>query len=163
MIRHSSGKGSRATTGGGLPLPFLPASTITPPSLKLAMPMPDRLPRASSIASPSTSSGRLMQRAQRRGDGERDLGAGTETGMARNRLFDDQPVLGANAETLAQRRQMRGRALAFRPFDDGLARPRQRHHGLGLAERKAEAAEAAPGVCRRDRESRDGVGRALLW
>ena len=55
--RHSSGKGSRATTGGGLPLLSFPASTITPPLSKLAMPMPDRAPRASRVASPAISSG----------------------------------------------------------------------------------------------------------
>ena len=56
--RHSSGNGKRAITGGGAAAASLPASTISPPSAKLAMPIPERMPRASRAASPAGSGGR---------------------------------------------------------------------------------------------------------
>ena len=145
MIRHWSGKGSRATTGGGLPLSLAGIdddAAVLEAGDADAGPAAARQQRCVAV----DVERQVMQRTQRGGDGERDLRAGTEAGVTRNRLFDDEPVLGANAETLAQCRQMRCGAFAFRPLDGGLARTRQPYHGLGLAERKSETAEPAPGA-----------------
>ena len=95
MTRQSSGKGSRATTGGGLPLPSLPASTITPPLFEAG--------DADAGPGAAREQGRVaggverqaVQRAQRRRDRKRDLRAGAEAGMARDRLLDHQTVLRA--------------------------------------------------------------------
>ena len=123
MTRHSSGNGSRATTGGGLPLSSLPASTMTPPLSKLAMPMPDRAAAIEQGRIAADVERQVVERAQRRGDGKGDLRAGAQAGMARDRLFDHQTVLTANAEMAAERRQMLAGASALGAFDDGLAGP----------------------------------------
>ena len=68
MTRHSSGKASRATTGGGPPLLPLPASMITPPLSKLAMPMPERRAarQPGRVAGDSRAAGRAACAAPRR-------------------------------------------------------------------------------------------------
>ena len=86
--------------------------------------------------------GQAVERAQSRRDRERDLRAGAEPGVAGDCFFDDEPVPGPDAEAACHGGEVRGSAIAFRTDDDSLARPRQRHHGFGLAQRQAKAAEA---------------------
>ena len=147
MTRHSSGKGSRATTGGGSPLPSLPASTITPPLSKLAMPMPERAAARQQRRVAVDIERQAVQRAQRRRDRQRDLRAGAEAGMARDRLLDHQPMMAAHAEMPAERRRdARAARSPSGPSTKVSRGSRQRHDGFGLAQRQAEAAEAPPGA-----------------
>ncbi len=79
-------KGSRATTGGGLLLPSLPAPTMTPPSAKRGCRC-----RSGRLAPTGRRVALCIERqvvkcAQRCCDGERDLRAGAEAGMVRDRL-----------------------------------------------------------------------------
>ena len=64
----------------------------------------------------------VVQRAQRRRDRKRDLRAGAEAGMARDRLLDHQTVAGTRMPRCSQSvARCAAGALAFRAFDDGLA------------------------------------------
>ncbi len=62
--------------------------------------------------------------------------------MGGDGLLDHQPVVRANAECAAQRVEMTGSALALGSFDQRGRMTRQADHGLGLAQRQADAAES---------------------
>ena len=89
--------------------------------------MPERMPRASSAASPAVSSGRPVQRAQRGGDRERQLRAGAEPGMgAESPRSTTRRCCDADTEVTAERVEVRrARASRFRPLDNGLVMARQ--------------------------------------
>ncbi len=62
--RHASGKGSRATTGGGEASAPRPPSTISPPSVKARRPTPERFPRSRALEKASGEKGRPASRAR---------------------------------------------------------------------------------------------------
>ena len=149
MTRHSSGKGSRATTGGG------PAAAVLAGIDDHAAIVEAGDADAGAAAArqqrrvAADVERQVVQRAQRRGDGKRDLRAGAEARMARDCLLRSPGGAGRGCRgACAERRQMRRGAFALGAFDQRLARPRQRDDGLGLAQRQADAAEA-PSGCRR--------------
>ena len=97
---------------------------------------------------------KAVQCAQRGRHRKRDLRAGPEASMPRYGLLNHQTMAGSDSKVLAQRCQVASRATAFRAFDGGILRTRQRYDGFWFAERQTDAAEAASGLAVRIKEAK---------